>query len=71
MGWISGERKCGIESLDGRISDAEDVWAIKDQVKNFKILYEQNPEYPCEQKDQDRRGYRDWEIKRANYLLAL
>jgi len=55
MGWVSGERKCGIESLDGRISDAEDVWAIKDQVKNFKILYEQNPEYPCEQKDRDRR----------------
>lgn len=55
MGWISGERKCGIEKLDGKISNSEDVWAIKDQVKNFKILYEQNPEYPCEEKDRLRR----------------
>lgn len=54
MGWVSGERKTGLESLDGK-ERLDDVWCIKDQVKQTKHDWAESGEFLCNEKNHLRR----------------
>lgn len=54
MGWIAGEKKTGLESLDGE-QKVGAVYPIKDQVKQVRFDWCYGPEFDCDSCNQIRR----------------